>query len=96
LPTETPEIRTSDSTASWVASSKGTLTRYPLEPRGTGPPNAIQRKSSRPKHESAKATAMKICPRVGAFFCMAYSSPSRNGSADGGQICSVVGVSVMS
>ncbi len=27
LPTETPEIRTSDSTASWVASSNGIVTR---------------------------------------------------------------------
>ena len=27
LPTETPEIRTSDSWASWVASSNGTVNR---------------------------------------------------------------------
>src|SRR3954453_3305541 len=65
LPTETLLIRTSDSTASWAASSNGTLTRYPSGFNGIGPPKVDQRKSSRPKHENAKATATAICPSVG-------------------------------
>jgi hypothetical protein len=65
LPTETPEIRTSDSTASWVASSNGTVTRYPSGFSGSGPPKAIHRNRASAKHESAKPIATRIRVIVG-------------------------------
>src|SRR3954452_5984290 len=68
LPTGTPEIRTSASLASWVASAKDTWKRYPFGLSGIGPPNASHRNSSRPKHDSAKITIAAMRPNEGALL----------------------------
>src|SRR5436190_19275248 len=72
LPTDTPEMRTSASLASCVASPNDVWKRYPFGESGIGPPKASHRNSSRPKHERAKPTITSIRPRVGACFCMPY------------------------
>ena len=66
LPTFTPEIRTSASCASWVASGKATFTRYPSGWSGTEPPKESQRKIRIPKQDSAKATMVRMRPTLGA------------------------------
>ncbi len=38
-------------------------------------PNASQRNSSRPKHDSANSTIVAIRPRVGACFCIYFFAP---------------------
>jgi hypothetical protein len=43
LPTDTPEIRTSDWLASAIASGKATVSRYPWGFSGDAPPKAIHR-----------------------------------------------------
>src|SRR3954447_4746413 len=76
LPTGTPEIRTSASWASCVASPKETLKRQPLALSGVGPPKASHRNSSRPKHDSAKPTMTRILPRLGTCL-FTPRSPAR-------------------
>src|SRR3954452_8635376 len=71
LPTGTPEIRTSASLASWVASAKDTWKRYPFGLSGIGPPKASHRNSSRPKHDSAKITIAAMRPSEGALLTTA-------------------------
>ena len=66
LPTLTPEMRTSDCSASWVASLKGTLISYGLALNGVGPPKVTQRKSRMPKHDSAKPAMTRSCVVLGA------------------------------
>src|SRR3954469_2945256 len=70
LPTLTPATRTSASRPTCVASGKATLTWQPLGLSGIGPPKLSHRKSSSPKHDSAKSTIVAIRPSEGACFCI--------------------------
>ncbi len=70
LPTLTPPIRTSDSLARVTASGKSAVNSYFFASNGVGPPKVTQRKSSRPKQDSAKPTAIRILAIEGACFCI--------------------------
>src|SRR5690349_11183873 len=75
LPTGTPEIRTSASSASCPASAKDVWKRYPFGFKGTGPPKASQRKSSSPKHDSANTTIATSLPRDGGSLTISQPPP---------------------
>src|SRR5215475_1138608 len=77
LPTETPEMRTSDCWASWVASLKGTLISYGRALNGVGPPKVIQRKSRMPKQESAKPAITSSWVVLGARLLILFPAHSR-------------------
>ena len=70
LPTDTPPIRTSACGASVTASRMSTVNSYFFALNGVGPPKLTQRKSSRPKQDSAKPTATRIRAIEGACFCI--------------------------
>ena len=77
LPTETPEMRTSDCWASWVASLKGTLISYGFALNGVGPPKVIQRKSRMPKQDSAKPAMTRSWVVLGARLLILFPGRSR-------------------
>ena len=69
-PTSTPQMRTSDCSAS--ASERGNADRelVPFGFSGTGPPKDSHRNSSSPKQLSTNRTITRMLPSVGARFCM--------------------------
>jgi hypothetical protein len=75
LPTLTPEMRTSASLDSCVASGNDTFTRYPSGRSGTAPPNESHRNRRIPKQDSAKATMVRMRPTLGACLIMGRSAP---------------------
>ena len=68
VPTLTPEMRTSASWASVVASGKATAISYCLAFRGTDPPKVSHRYSRIAKQDAANATMVISRPMLGAFL----------------------------
>src|SRR3954464_3274374 len=77
LPTLTPEMRTSDCSASCVASLKGILTSYVLARNGVEPPKVTQRKSRIPKQDRAKPVMTRSCVVLGARLLIRFPSALR-------------------